>query len=116
MVEATSLMAIKEFIRLYDQEGPFELVDGERVILSPTVARHNLIIKTLFIALHNHAETQQLGKVFSELPFILSDRLDWVKGSRTPDVMFVLARRWIVYPIYGFRKLNEVQIMKKQSV
>lgn len=29
--QQTQLMTIEEYVRLYEQEGPFELIDGERM-------------------------------------------------------------------------------------
>ncbi len=40
MVEHVKGMTIDEFIRVYDQEGPFELIDGEQRPMSPPVAGH----------------------------------------------------------------------------
>ena len=33
-------MPMEEFIRLYDTEGPFELIDGERIPIMPDYIRH----------------------------------------------------------------------------
>jgi hypothetical protein len=41
-------MPMEEFIRLYD-EAPFELVNGERILLVPPVAVHIIIIKRLMV-------------------------------------------------------------------
>lgn len=82
-------MPLDEFIRESNDQ-MFELINGERKPKLPTVAGHNDVIRTLFLALYMHAGTGQLGEVFSEATFILPDAYDanWVAGSRTPDVMF----------------------------
>lgn len=97
MVERVEAMTLAEFIRLYDTEGPFELVNGEVIKLSPGVFRHVYLIRLLFRALDEFVRAHQLGEVFSEMPFVLIYDSDWVKGSRTPDVMFVKAERLAAY-------------------
>lgn len=89
-------MTIDEFIRHYEHEGPFELVDGEIVPMSPVVMRHTTIGKRLMKALLPFEEAG-LGEVFSEAPFILSYSADWVKGSRVPDLMFIRADKLRAY-------------------
>lgn len=96
-VEQTQLLTLEEFSRLYDQEGAFELVDGERKPLMPPVAIHGWIIRTLFLALYHHCAPARLGEVFTELPYVLLYNSNWVKGSRVPDLMFFSAARWQRY-------------------
>ena len=95
--ERVATMTIAEFVRLYDEEGPFEFFKGEIIELSPTVFGHNVVVKRVFLALHEHAESAQAGEAFSEMPFVLVDKADWVTGSRTPDVMFIEAARLAAY-------------------
>jgi Uma2 family endonuclease len=92
-------MSLADFIRLYDEEGPFELLNGERIAQVPTIARHNVVTRTIFRRMDTFAEAHQLGEVFSEAPFILPGTYsaDWVKDSRVPDVMFIAAARLAVY-------------------
>lgn len=97
MVERVETMTLAEFVRLYDTEGPFELINGEMVKLSPGVFRHIYLIRLLFRVLDEFVRTRQLGEVFSEMPFVLVYDSDWVKGSRTPDVMFVRVERLTAY-------------------
>jgi Uma2 family endonuclease len=89
-------ITIEEFIRLYDEQ-PFELVDGEKIPLSPTVAGHNDLTRILLRFLDRHTEANHLGEVYSESPFVLEYSKDWVKGSRTPDVMFFIQSRITAY-------------------
>lgn len=87
-------MPLEEFIRQHDQQ-PFELIDGERIVKMPSVALHGRVIQVLFLALYLCVTERKLGQVFQEMTFILPDRndADWVKGSRTPDVLFYAGSR-----------------------
>lgn len=89
-------MSLADFIAQY-QKQPFELVRGEMVTLSPNVAGHNFTAKRLLRVLDQHIESGRLGELAYETPFALVDTPDWVKGSRTPDLMFFRAERWAAY-------------------
>jgi len=89
-------MPMDEFIRLYD-EAPFELIDGERILLMPPVARHALTTKRLYDAFMRFDPNYKLGMFFTESVFTLTDTPGWVRGSRVPDVMFYAAERWNNY-------------------
>jgi Uma2 family endonuclease len=86
-------MPLDEFIRLYDTEGPFELVNGERIRKMPNVAGHGLCAETLRDAINAYAVPNQLGRAMLEQVFILSYTSNWVAGSRIPDVMYYAADR-----------------------
>lgn len=90
-------MSIGDFIRRYDDEGPFEFIRGEIIPMSPTKMRHNRIAATLIALLNQIVWNNKLGYVFAEAPFVLEDKTNWVKGSRVPDVMFVSADRLATY-------------------
>lgn len=92
----TGAMPLAEFIRRYEEEGPFELIEGEIVAVSPSVPLPNIIAKRLLLALAA-LEERGTGVVFSELAFVLDDTSDWVRGSRVPDVMFYNAERFNAY-------------------
>lgn len=96
-VEQVKPMTLAEFIRLYADEGPFEYVNGERIVLSPNLPGHGEIARLLFRALENAIVPGGLGDVYFELPFALVDSPSWVKGSRVPDVMFFSAERLSAY-------------------
>jgi Uma2 family endonuclease len=83
------LMPMEEFIRRSEQEGPFELIDGEIVPKMPNVAGHSVTSKRLFRAL-TPLEDRGAGEVFYESTFVLTDDPRWVRGSRIPDLMFLL--------------------------
>jgi Uma2 family endonuclease len=89
-------MPIDEFIRQYN-EAPFELINGERIPIVPNVAEHGETLKHIFVALLGYEQTRGTIVVHSEMPFVLTDTLDWVKGSRTPDAMVYEASRMADY-------------------
>ena len=91
------VMSIEEFVRLYDQEGPFELIDGERIKLSPSIAVHVVVIRTVFRLLDAFCAKHKLGEVFSETTFAIRSDSGWVEGSRVPDVSFYTTQRWADY-------------------
>lgn len=93
-IERVEGMDVHEFMRLYDEEGPFELLEGERIPLSPTVRAQSLITRTVFCALDAHCSKNKLGEVFSETTFVIFASTDWVNGSRQPDVLFISADRF----------------------
>jgi Uma2 family endonuclease len=88
---------LEEYARLYEQEGPFEIIDGERRPLMPPVVLHGLMIRALFRLLDAHCTTLSLGEVVTEMPYVLVYDSNWVKGSRVPDLMFFAAARWQRY-------------------
>lgn len=93
----TQLLTIEEYVRLYTQEGPFEIIGGERRDRMPPVAFHQITIRALFVILYQHCIKHNLGEVFTEFAFVLTHDSQWVHGSRVPDVMFVAAARWRDY-------------------
>lgn len=48
--QRTGVMTIEELVRLYEEEGPFEIIDGERIVLSPPKAGHVVITRSTFLA------------------------------------------------------------------
>jgi Uma2 family endonuclease len=72
---------------------PFELIDGEMIPMSPQAARSSRKEGRLYRLLADFIEKDGRGEVFIETPFVLSSQKDWVKGSRTPDLMLVDAPR-----------------------
>lgn len=90
-------MPMEEFIRLYDTEGPFELIDGERIPKMPNVVGHNQASRSLFRPLDRHTQEKQLGEAFYETPFVLSHTSNWVTGSRIPDVSYFSGDRLNAY-------------------
>jgi Uma2 family endonuclease len=93
----TDLLTLDEFARLYEQEGAFEIIDGERKKLMPPVMIHIMIVRALFRLLDAFVLKHQLGEVMTEAPYVLTYDANWVKGSRVPDVMFFAKERWTAY-------------------
>lgn len=90
-------LSLDDYVRLFEGGEPFEIINGERKSLMPPVVLHNLTIRTLFLILYQFCQPRGLGEVFSEMPFVLVDESNWVKGSRIPDLMFIRAERWQHY-------------------
>ncbi|MAS35936.1 MAG: hypothetical protein CL610_18150 [Anaerolineaceae bacterium] len=95
--QRTGILTIEEFISLYDEEGPFEIIDGERITLSPPKAGHVSITKRILFAVERFAIEHDLGEAFSEGPFVETDGPTWVTGSRVPDVMYYTKERLTLY-------------------
>jgi Uma2 family endonuclease len=96
-IEQTGLMTIEEFVRLYETEGPFELVNGERVPLSPAVAGHGDKARKIHDAFAEHNRQHNTGISYFEMPYVLAYTPNWVKDSRVPDVMFYRMERITAY-------------------
>lgn len=95
-VETRVGMHMDEFIRQYD-EAPFELIDGERIPLVPPVKEHGDIISILFEALVLYKQLHPYFRIYTEMPFVLEDASNWVKGSRVPDLMIYDKARFDEY-------------------
>lgn len=89
-----TLPTIADYVAAYGEFGA-EVVNGEIIPMHPPKRRHVLIAHRLLFSLKHVAETQQLGEVWTEAPFVLDadDRTDWVRGARVPDVAFVTHAR-----------------------
>lgn len=92
----TARMTLEDFVRLYD-EAPFELIDGERILLVPPLARQVVVLKLLYDLLVDFTRKHKSGQVFPEAPFVVVESADWVMGSRVPDILFYAAQRWSDY-------------------
>jgi Uma2 family endonuclease len=90
-------LTIEDYMRLYDDEGAFEIIDGEKIFMSPPVMIHVVITKRLMNAFTKYEETVGGYEAFSEAPFVLTDSPNWVKGSRIPDVMVYASERLADY-------------------
>jgi Uma2 family endonuclease len=94
MVKAgVTLMTQEEFMQRYGEQGPFEVIEGEIVEMTPQVTRSARIGGRLFLELAVYLKSRRLGEAFIETPFVLTTASNSVKGSRVPDVMFVRAER-----------------------
>ncbi|MBI5666671.1 MAG: Uma2 family endonuclease [Chloroflexi bacterium] len=97
MVERVETMTLAEFVRLYDTEGPFEIINGEMVKLSPTLAGHGDKAKTIYDAILIFDPQKKLVLAYFDVPFVLLASADWVRGSRVPDIMVFRAERMAQY-------------------
>ncbi len=79
-------MPMDEFIREFN-EAPFELVNGEKALLVPPVAEHGEVIRLLVRALFGYEALNPNIIVYTEMPVVIEDTPNWVKGSRVPDLM-----------------------------
>jgi Uma2 family endonuclease len=93
MVDTVQGMTLDEFMELFEREGPFELVDGERIAVSPNKASHSVSIRQMFILLYTFVDRNKLGEVFQETTFVMMNQPKWVKNSRIPDVMYYQGTR-----------------------
>ncbi len=86
-------MSLADFMEQFEEQ-PFELIDGEIIPMGPLKHRHAQITKAFYdkLFLWTYFNPNQ-GKVFTEVPFVMEDKSDWVKGSRIPDVMFYQQKR-----------------------
>jgi Uma2 family endonuclease len=80
-------MPIEDFIRLYEQEGPFELIDGERCPKLAGVAEHATLIKLFYDILRETEKTYGTIELHRETTYVLEYSPNWVTGSRVPDLM-----------------------------
>src|SRR5690348_5537607 len=90
-------MSLHEFERRFDQDGPFELINGEIKPMSPQKSRHSVVTRTFFLKLYQYCTAHGLGEVFSETTFALTDTPGWVRDSFVPDILFFSAGRLIAY-------------------
>ncbi len=86
----TRLMTAEEFARI-DEDGRFDLLDGELIRMSPAGGRQGEIASVFVAALVAHARDRQPGKVYTaEASFMLARDPDVVMA---PDAAFVRAER-----------------------
>ncbi len=80
-----TLLTVEEFTPLLEaRDVRYELVEGELITMSPTMARHNLVRDKLLLILKGFLENANLGTVISEQPFHL-----FGSTVRIPDVAFL---------------------------
>jgi Uma2 family endonuclease len=91
-------MPLADFIAQTNEQ-IFEIINGERIPKQPTVGGHNYVLKLLFKLLLFFLEKTQLGQCFTEATYVLPDKYDlnWVTGSRTPNILYYTQERWAAY-------------------
>ncbi|MGH9445058.1 MAG: Uma2 family endonuclease [Terriglobia bacterium] len=84
-----TLFTVEEFLRLPEpMDEKYELVEGERVLMSPTMPLHNLVRDRLLYFLMAFLEGHKLGTVLAEQAFHL-----FGNTVRIPDISFVRTGR-----------------------
>lgn len=96
---AEGVMRLDDFVQRYETQGPLEIIDGEVRALPPVILDHSDAAKVIYDAILLYTHGRRMGRVYLETAFILPDSYDanWVKGSRVPDVMFIMQARWEEY-------------------
>lgn len=84
-------LTLQDYMYLYETEGAFEYINGERLPIMPTKFGHSYLINKIFKLLLAFLATHAGGEAFVETAFVLPDEYDanWVKGSRVPDILLV---------------------------
>lgn len=93
MESTATHMTIEDFMTRFRDEGPFEILDGEIVAMTPQAADNSRLTFRLARWLADYVDQHRLGEVFVEASFVLLADPDWVTGSRIPDAMFIRAER-----------------------
>jgi Uma2 family endonuclease len=99
MVSKTAPLTLDEFARLYEESGPFEIINGDFISMSPPLFGHAHLANLLARLISDFIRPEQIGEVFVETPFVLpeTESANWVKGSRVPDVMYIQLERLTIY-------------------
>jgi Uma2 family endonuclease len=86
--ERIERLSLDELLQLYGSDGPVEYIDGELILVSPTVSGSNFIAHILLFALRDYVKPNKLGEAYVEAAYAMVDTPQWVKGSLIPDVMY----------------------------
>lgn len=92
-------MSLAEFQRIWEEEGPFEYIDGVKIHMPSRMFVHGSAANQLARLLNEF--TGEQGMAFVEQVFVIpgTDSAQWVKGSRIPDVMFYWTHRLEAYKV-----------------
>jgi Uma2 family endonuclease len=96
-LERTALMTVEDYIRRYESEGPFEILDGEVVDLSPVVSGHSDSARVIYRAMIASDPDETYGVVYFEAAFVVVEKARWVKDSRVPDILYFEVNRFNTY-------------------
>lgn len=88
LTDTTPAMTIDEWVEQFG-EMPFELIDGEKIPMSPSVFGSTRIANLLRDLMNETVKAKQLGEVYIELSIAFVDGSEWVKSSLIPDIAFV---------------------------
>lgn len=81
-------------MKLYSRQ-PIEVANGEIIEMMPPDFLHSLTTRVLDYALSDFVRGKRVGVVLVETAYLLEadERTDGVKGSRVPDVSFVVREK-----------------------
>jgi Uma2 family endonuclease len=98
VVETRVGMPLDQFLEESSRQR-FELINGEKVLLIPTLSKHAKLLKFFYDAIMRFLSDHPIGEVFQEATFILPDEANrnWVRGSRIPDILFLTNSTWSNY-------------------
>lgn len=85
-------MSLDDFMAKYEEQ-PFELIDGEKVIMAPTKFEHNTIQHIILEKFFRYIRQTGKGIARMEMVYVTEDKMDWVKGAKVPDVMYIQQER-----------------------
>jgi Uma2 family endonuclease len=88
------LPTVSDFLQAFGQQ-PVEIVDGVFIPMHPPGRLHGIYTHLVLFDLNTFVSSRHLGLVFTEVPFVLdgSERSDWVRYSRIPDISFIALGR-----------------------
>lgn len=86
MANNTSLMTADELLAMPENNCRYELVKGELITMAPVGKHHGAVVSEVMPPLAIFVKVRDLGKVFTEVGFVLATDPDTV---RAPDVSFV---------------------------
>lgn len=91
-------MSLQAFMQRFDRDGAFELIDGKivPVPLATNVGR-TYTGANLHWLVSQYARPRNLGRLLSNMPYVLTRRDKWVVGSRLPDALFITIDRLTAY-------------------
>lgn len=87
-----TVLSLEEFLRLEegDDGARYELDEGELITMSPNNYTHGRVSVNISSVLHEYAKAKGIGKVCTELGFVLSRNPVTLRG---PDVSFIRSER-----------------------
>ncbi len=91
MSQATALLSAPDRPDIFPDNALYEVIDGQYVELPSMGVRESHIANRLARKLGNHAESEELGHVETEVLFKLFPNRD---RKRRPDLAFVSFERW----------------------
>jgi Uma2 family endonuclease len=99
-------MSLEDFMIKYEEQ-PFELIDGDIVIMASTKFEHNTIQHIILEKLFRYIGKTGKGIARMEMVYVTEDKTDWLKGAKVPDVMYIQQER--------LDKYYETQVDYKQK-